>query len=258
MISMKITFKKILFIFIFQFMAIIMLFAQENRTKDSLTIDETWKLLSTYEKLSFDDGLEIIFLIKYDKADSVKYRLLTDSIWNFIYKPLSQQWEENQRFSDSIRNCIKDTLPYSLVINGSFINDYDEINFYISYIENQDRIVLKLNKHDNLLILPPYNLSFDSVFLILQYKEIYLVDKVYLFKHYYHIMGLEYIHETVPYYIDNYCLDNNYIRERARTNNSEGFLYICYTVYGDGTCREELIPDLKKYYKIGRQLVGNK
>jgi len=257
MFCMKFLFKKILLIFFFQFIAIFMLCAQENRIKDSLTIEETWKLLSTFEKLSFDDGLEIIFLIKYDKADSVKYRLLTDSIWNFIYKPLSQQWIENQRISDSMRNCIKDTLPYSLVINGSYINNYDEINFYISYIENQDRIVLKLNKNDNLLTLPPYNLSFDSAFLILQYKEIYLVDQLLFFKKYYHLMELKFIHETVSYYIDNYSLDNRDIRESARKNNSEGFLHIGYITWGGGTIMKELIQNIEEYYKKGKQLVDN-
>jgi len=251
------TLTKYLFILFTQILICQVAHSQEISKRDSLSIDETWKLLSTFEKLSFDDGLEIIFLIKYDKADSVKYRLLTDSIWNFIYKPLSQQWIENQRISDSIRNCIKDTLPYSLVINGSYINNYDELNFYISYIENQDRIVLKLNKNDNLLILPPYNLSFDSAFLILQYKEIYLVDQLFFLKKYYHLMEVKFIHETVSYYIDNYSLDNRNIRESARKNNSEGFLHIGYITWGGGTGKMVLIENIVEYYKKGKQLIDN-
>ena len=71
-------------------------------------------------------------------------------------------------------------------------------------------------------------------------------------------MGFEYYHETYPYTKLSNDSEVSPTRERARKNKSEGFLYIHNIVYGDGTCMELLIPDVKKYYKYGKQLVRNK
>jgi hypothetical protein len=62
------------------------------------------------------------------------------------------------------------------------------------------------------------------------------------------------IHETYPYTNMFTNCSVSHIREEARTNNSEGFLYIEFNY----TCAKILIPDLKKYYKFGKQLVKNK
>jgi hypothetical protein len=259
MISMNSLFKKILLLFIFQFIAIFMLCAQENRIKDSLTIEETWKLLSTFEKLSFEEGMDFINQIKYEFSDSISYIQLIDSILNFIYKDVSLMYIKHFLFFDSISKIIRDTLPFSFVINQNRINDYNHIKFFISYVKDGKRKVLKLQTIDSLIILPPHDQIFDSVYLILKYKNIYLSTYINKdFKGYYHLNGLEYIHETVSFYIDKYFIDCNYIRERARETNAEGFLYVGYIVYGDGLCSELLIPDIKKYYKHGKQLVKNK
>lgn len=260
MIVMKHLYKKLFILLLLQFIFFFGVFAQENGTKDSLTIDETWKLLSTYEKLSFDEGLEIIYHIKYDQNDSVSYKLLTDSIWNFIYKDFILYNIRERQIMDSLKKIIRDTLKFSLEINQKSITDYKNIKFYISYIKDNKRSVLQLQTIDSLIILPSYDLVFDSVYIILQFENIYLYSgKHSNFRNFHHLKKLIYIHETYPFtnMFTNWSVSN--IREDARTNNSEGFLYIGFNCFGDPcTCANLLIPDIKKYYKIGKQLVSNK
>lgn len=233
-------------------------YSQENRIKDSLSIDETWKLLSTYEKLSFEEGMDFINHIKYEVSDSISYIQLIDSILNFIYKDVSLMYIRHYQLMDSISKIIRDTIPYSFDLNQNRIKDYNHIKFFISYVKDGKRKVLKLQTIDSLIILPPHDQIFDSVYLILKYKNIYLSTYINKdLKGYYHLRGLEFIHETVPFYRNKYFL-NNSIRERARETNAEGFLYVGYNSYGNGLCRELLIPDIKKYYKHGKQLVKSK
>lgn len=257
---MKHLIKKLFIFLLLQFIFIFGVFAQENRIKDSLSIEETWKLLSTYEKLSFDEGLEIIFHIKYDQNDSVSYKLLTDSIFNFIYKDFILYNIRERQIMDSLRKIIRDTLKFSLEINQKNITDYKNIKIYISYIKDNKRNVLKLQTIDSLIILPSCDLVFDSVYIIVQFKDKYLnLYQHSYFKKYYHLKKLVIIHETFPFtnILTNWSV--RHIRERARTNNSEGFLYIVFDCFGDTcSCAEILIPDIKKYYKIGKQLVKNK
>lgn len=251
---------KITFVFLFQFVFIQIMFSQENRIKDSLTIDETWKILSTYEKLSFDEGMEIIYRIKYDKNDTAKYRLLTDSIFNIIYKDFKSENIRNSQLIDSLINIVRDTLKFSLEINQTTITDYKNIKFYLSYILDNKRNILKLQTIDNLIILPSYNQVFDSVYVILQYKDIFLnLFENSNFKGFYHLKELVFVHESYPYINKFPSKNSSSLSERAKLSNFEGWLYVRFDCFGDPCTSSELfIQDVKKYYKFGKQLVKYK
>lgn len=257
---MKTLYKKTASFFLIQFILIITLFSQENQIKDSLTIDETWKLLSKYEQLSFDEGMEIIYHIKYDQNDTIQYKLVTDSIFNLINKPFYLSEIRNHQIIDSLIKIVRDTLKFTLEINQKSINDYKNIHFYISYKKDNNIFIQKLQTLDNLIVLPSHNQVFDSVYIIIQYKEIYLnIYQHSYFSKLYHLKKLIIIHETNPYtnLFTNWNVSS--IRELARNNKSEGFLYVGFDCFGDPcTSAELLIPDIKKYYKYGKQLVRNK
>lgn len=260
MIAMICLFKKLILLFLLQFILSSVIFSQENRIPDSLSIEETWKLLSTYEKLSFDEGLEIIYHIKNDQIGTFQYKFLTDSIWNFINKDFILYNIKERQILDSLIKIVRDTLKFSLEINLTTITDYKNIKFYISYVKDNRRNVLKLQTIDDQLILPPYDQVFDSAYIIVQYKDIYLnIYQHSYFSEFYHLKKLVIIHETNPYtnLFTNWYVSS--IREHARNNKSEGFLYVGFNCFGDPcTSAELLIPDIKKYYKIGKQLVRYK
>lgn len=260
MIAMICLYKKLILLFLLQFILSSVIFSQENRIPDSLSIEETWKLLSTYEKLSFDEGLEIIYHIKNDQIGTFQYKFLTDSIWNFINKDFILYNIKERQILDSLIKIVRDTLKFSLEINLTTITDYKNIKFYISYVKDNRRNVLKLQTIDDQLILPPYDQVFDSAYIIVQYKDIYLnIYQHSYFSEFYHLKKLVIIHETNPYtnLFTNWNVSS--IREHARNNKSEGFLYVGFNCFGDPcTSAELLIPDIKKYYKIGKQLVRYK
>ena len=254
---MKNIFKKIILLFLFKVILMIGLFAQESKNKDSLTIDETWKLLSTIEKLTFDEGMDIIYRIKHDQNDSIPYKLVTDSIFNIINKPFFLTNIRNRQIVDSLYKIVRDTLKFSLEINLITITDYKNINFYISYVKDNKRNILKLQTVDNQIILPSYDRVFDSVYIIVQYKDIYLnLFENSNFKGFYHLKELVFVHVSYPYIKKFPSKNSSSLTERAKLSNFEGWLYIRFDCFGDPcTYLELFIPDVKKYYKIGKQLI---
>lgn len=225
--------------------------------KDSLTIDETWHLLQNIEKLTIEEGMEIIKHIQFESEDHNEYKEITDSIWSLINKPFKKIVEEQNKIRDSLNKITWDTLSFEFYLNGVKMFDNSNIHMFFltqrtNYYEREEIQIIDSN-----FIIPETISYTDSGIFLIQYKEMFF----YEFQKSWKYIASQYkIGLIVDIYPFNENENEGFIGEmaykRAREENMEAIFKISY--HKAWTEKIIYISDLKDCFKKGRKYVYGK
>lgn len=219
---------------------LIMVFTLNGQVKcrfDTMTVEQAWEMV----KNSDPDSMQYDF-----------YSRRMDSVWEVINRPLTKEFERQNRRRDSLNKLKWDTIAFQFIFNGEKIRENTDIRIYFAgkyknRYKYKETVVL-----DSSFVFPSAILnSSDSGIMIFQYKNMLFYSPA----RWSYIRGqyqIDWIVDMPPFHKkknQKYIGDMEY--EKAEKRKSEAILKILY--YKTWTCRDVYIPELKEYYKKGEK-----